>query len=357
MTALLYILLAVTPFLITTNMWDYAELPKALFLRNGVILLAILFFWKRRRDIHISKTFMVLGGFIFWAAITLFWAVDPASGLETLSHWIVCALFLLLVQNMNINTKNVLITVFLAAWIVAMIGLGQHFFRLDWFWQSSKGPASTFGNANIASRYIAMSIPIGVALIFVIKHKSRWLVLIPLLIMGGFIVAADHRAGMVALSIVTVVLLLLHQTRRIRTIGACLALLLLFVIIAYRPDFFSAHTKIVRQKNTLELISEHPIVGVGLGNFDVYYDRYGGANAKDAHNDYAQIWCELGLVGLLAFALLCIVAFKSSRGYKGIYGTAMKCGLVIFMIMAGFSFPLELSVEPFMATLYLGLLK
>jgi O-antigen ligase len=67
------------------------------------------------------------------------------------------------------------------------------------------------------------------------------------------------------------------------------------------------------------MVEQHPIEGVGAGNFpisSVHYLLQPGAlersdyivgTPKVVHNTYLQLWTELGLVGLILF--LCIVAF------------------------------------------------
>lgn len=54
------------------------------------------------------------------------------------------------------------------------------------------------------------------------------------------------------------------------------------------------------------MITAHPFVGVGLGNFNLNQTRY-------AHNSYLQIWAEIGLLGIVSFLWLVI--------------TVLKCGL------------------------------
>jgi O-antigen ligase len=71
----------------------------------------------------------------------------------------------------------------------------------------------------------------------------------------------------------------------------------------------------------LEAIADHPVLGVGFGNYDhrmiPYYERHGRADRRShAHNSFLQIAVEAGLVGLAVFTGLFILAF--ARGWRTI---------------------------------------
>lgn len=53
-----------------------------------------------------------------------------------------------------------------------------------------------------------------------------------------------------------------------------------------------------------KMAADHWLTGVGLGNFGLAYPPYqplGGGDSKQVHNDYLQLLCETGLVGLVFF--------------------------------------------------------
>jgi O-antigen ligase len=59
------------------------------------------------------------------------------------------------------------------------------------------------------------------------------------------------------------------------------------------------------------MFADHPVVGVGYGNFEDYYHRYARTLALDsrreeraAHSLYLEVAAETGIVGMAAFALL-----------------------------------------------------
>ncbi|MFN7981827.1 MAG: O-antigen ligase family protein [Vicinamibacterales bacterium] len=72
-------------------------------------------------------------------------------------------------------------------------------------------------------------------------------------------------------------------------------------------------------RETVHLISAYPWTGAGLGTFEhaLYPFRFAmSTNAVDyAHNDYLQIFAELGIVGLvLTVALALVIAWRAARG-------------------------------------------
>jgi len=62
----------------------------------------------------------------------------------------------------------------------------------------------------------------------------------------------------------------------------------------HTQPFFSMIMRLNYWKDAFEIIKRHPLVGVGLGNFNLKFSRY-------AHNSYIQIWAEMGILGLCAF--------------------------------------------------------
>jgi len=63
------------------------------------------------------------------------------------------------------------------------------------------------------------------------------------------------------------------------------------------------------------MFGDHPLVGVGYGNFEIHYPRYaqqlgldGRREERQAHSLYLEVAAETGVVGLLAFGALLIGA-------------------------------------------------
>ncbi|HET6465834.1 MAG TPA: O-antigen ligase family protein [Nitrospiria bacterium] len=65
---------------------------------------------------------------------------------------------------------------------------------------------------------------------------------------------------------------------------------------------------------TLEMIKDHSLLGVGIGNFTTVFDRYrdrtGAGAHSHAHNTLLQITAESGLIGLAAYLYLWYAFFR-----------------------------------------------
>nr|WP_281720367.1 O-antigen ligase family protein [Nitrosomonas nitrosa] len=66
-------------------------------------------------------------------------------------------------------------------------------------------------------------------------------------------------------------------------------------------------------KSTLTMAANHPLTGVGVGSFEpafLHYAKVPGTRIDHAHNDYAQLLAELGIVGWTALGLALILVVR-----------------------------------------------
>lgn len=99
-------------------------------------------------------------------------------------------------------------------------------------------------------------------------------------------------------------------------------------------------------KIALKMIKEHPIRGVGAGNYvylvDSYFEKYPelyaeGHEGFPTHNSYLKEWSEIGFIGMVVFfssyVILTIRTIKSNRFYSDKY-----LGLTTAVIASIFAF-------------------
>ena len=76
--------------------------------------------------------------------------------------------------------------------------------------------------------------------------------------------------------------------------------------------------RLVFWRKTLQMIADHPVLGVGLDNWQYWYPIYdSGPNRSNSepvrpHNDLLWVWSELGPIGLAGFVCMVLVPIASS---------------------------------------------
>jgi cytochrome c-type biogenesis protein CcmH/NrfG len=126
-------------------------------------------------------------------------------------------------------------------------------------------------------------------------------------------------------------------------------------------------------RNALGMVREHPVRGVGLGNFMVCFPRHSNRvvlvgifadiQPRRAHNDYVQVLVELGVVGLgllgwFGFSLVRLAIRTLSSGTPAVrrLGVASAVCVAGLAVNALFSFPMQLAVPPLAFMIYVGIL-
>jgi len=108
---------------------------------------------------------------------------------------------------------------------------------------------------------------------------------------------------------------------------------------------------------TTKMINDHPITGVGAGNWKInspyYYKGYDfekkQLNWLRPHNDYLWVFAEKGVFGILIFIsifgftlfyLLRIIFSDSQIGLK-VFSLFLVSGIICYLVVSFFTFPLE----------------
>jgi putative inorganic carbon (hco3(-)) transporter len=205
----------------------------------------------------------------------------------------------------------------------------------------------TFVNRNHLAGYLEMCLAIGIGLLVatlnqrqsrnwrdslrrmldtLLGSKMRLRVFLALMVIG--LVLTRSRMGNTAFFsslFITAVLLMVMQRKVHKGALLLFASLLLvdFVIVgqwfgfdqlAERLENTSAETeqRVEVVRDTLVLIKDYPLTGIGLGAYAVSFPRYQQADIQlyydHAHNDYLQFTAELGAIGMLPLGLLVLLS-------------------------------------------------
>jgi O-antigen ligase len=95
----------------------------------------------------------------------------------------------------------------------------------------------------------------------------------------------------------------------------------------------SIGTRLDYYTNTIKVIQNNPIMGVGTGGFEAAYAKeIAGTNmaqSNNPHNQFLLFWAQTGVVGLGAFLLLLTVSWRAAARLPSIPETMLARGILI----------------------------
>jgi len=93
-------------------------------------------------------------------------------------------------------------------------------------------------------------------------------------------------------------------------------------LYVFNTPIFSLGNRLSYWREAINVISRHPLAGVGLGNYPFF-------KSISPHNSYLQIWAEMGILGLVSFACL---SFKTLATQEETQNNALWIGSLAFLI-------------------------
>ncbi|MEI6835724.1 MAG: O-antigen ligase family protein [Candidatus Falkowbacteria bacterium] len=324
----------VTVFLVFSDLlFPYITSKQLTFniLTEFLLLIWAVFIWKFP-TYRPKKSLITWGIIAFLGAILLscfvsvdfntsFWGdAERMLGVFHIIHFFFLYLVLITVFKSYKDWQVLLASSVAIATIVSIMGLAGNAY-------------STIGNTAYVSGYLIFNLYFCALLFFRAKKQSwRWFLLIPVLIML-FEFAKTHTSGAIiglGISVLFIVFLIgvLHQNKKIKIAAwssLIMAILILVLIFSQQNAAWFENSflkNLTAQKATFQtrLISweaaakdfhNHPLLGVGFGNYSVIFDRYFQAKFYDysrgdtyfdrAHNNLIDIASTSGIIGLLAY--------------------------------------------------------
>lgn len=119
------------------------------------------------------------------------------------------------------------------------------------------------------------------------------------------------------------------------------------------PDNFAIAERLAHWQAAINMITAHPFLGVGFGNYAAAYPNYQLINWVEplghAHNYYLNIFAEVGIIGLLGYGKVWLTIFFQS--YKTMSHPDTLSRLVIIGLVGAWVY---ISVHSFFDNLYVN---
>jgi O-antigen ligase len=387
--SLFFLLIGLLPFIYSESIVDPVLISRQLFLTVfEIILLSIIAYRilinKIKFDFSFlkNKIFIVFLAFIGVGIVSTNFSILDSESFYVLSKYsvelvfLLITVFLLVNQILNFDTILKAIIVFT---IIVILMIVKQLLELN----SEELPFreflyrinATMGHKNLLSSILFLTLPF--LIISGIKFKSiRVLVIGVILSNLLFIWFLQTRAVFLSLAVCIVMLLIgwvifyfkqkdlfnLKKFVLVVITSFSLFAVLTFSNIDRFKGFFNSDSASERASiwgNSLKMVKEHPILGVGSGNWQLNIPSYGLSNYDNwlvrrslttfqrPHNDFLWVLCESGIIGLIFYLSIFIFAFYylikiiKNNFLESINALILLIFLIGYMIIAFFDFPLE----------------
>jgi putative inorganic carbon (hco3(-)) transporter len=310
-----------------------------------------------RRRLEFERGQAIVLGLLALALVSTLQAQDTSSALTTTSRYASFALVYLIFTQLGhdrVLQRRIAWALTIACSVSAGLGLHEYL--------SGKQQLATlpYVNQNDFAFMLATSLP----LMFVCLSGPkllRPLVLAAIGLVSAAILLSLSRGALVGIG-AGFLLFVITDRRRVRvtlTAGALATVGTLFVIHSNPQRFHQAlqlKSQVAQQNVSTRfgawgaaarLASDHPVLGVGPGNFQFYYNRLTGQpigtfTLTVAHNALLDVGAELGIVAMFLLAAYLVLAFvRLTSSLEHGYGDpgfvrALRISLTIAIVSAMF---------------------
>jgi probable O-glycosylation ligase (exosortase A-associated) len=176
---------------------------------------------------------------------------------------------------------------------------------------------------NGAGLYLAMGVPMCIALWEGTKQKYRWLFLAVVPVLIHAVLMTYSRGAMLSMLIAAPLSLFRGKYRARKLLFAGLIALLVpimagqeirnrFASISDNERDDSANSRFTSWAIGLQIAREHPVLGVGVRNSNLFTYAYGAdKEGRTIHNQYIQVAADNGFVGTGLYILVLFFTFRS----------------------------------------------
>ena len=386
-----------------------------------ILVIIGLMFWglkltdKGKFEFVYSPLNFSLLSFVTILVLSLIWSNTVFTSLQQIPLFLIGpCLYFILINNIHRQQQinHILTILLIIGSLFGIYGILQYN-GIDFvLWAKNVGRLKIFGlfgNVNYFAEYLIVPLPIAVSLFFVSRNKfKKILLLIGILAMGMSLTFTLTRGSYLGFGVSLIFMFFLFvfsrgkifikENKRFFIVILLATIITVSLFVVPNPlnksdtiiskiksrisvdQLIQGHNikrRIATWKFTVLMIKDHPLIGSGIGTFRYntlkyqakFFEQgenrslYPSGFADKAHNEYLQLWAELGIIGLLIFIWLIICYFNYGinllKKIKDYYKQGIVIGLMgsvlAVLVDALFGFPLHLPATIVLFWLTIGL--
>jgi len=383
------------PFFGSSSTLDPALLPRFVVWSVMVFVLYSIKLWQTHiypdtTDFSIAKRliFPIFFGYLLFALLSLFKAANIAEGVHELSKILLSLAFLFIATTILISSKRH-ISIMIKAVIISALGLASIGIYQYFQTGSFSSVTSTMANKNPYSASLFLMLPFTIYGSFVLSKYWKSIAAICTTVLLFLILSLQTRSVWVGLFVSTFVTAIFavfcwkylqSNEPKSSIFRRILFPLVVSIIILSVSSFFTLKThtfnsflkriesiytpssnqwRFLVWEKSVTMIKDNPILGVGIGNWDITIPSYGLEKLPDAefktrfpqrpHNDYLWVLSEVGIFGFLSYMAIFgiviwyifqIISHNIDRKEK-LLALLIFWGIVGYMTISVFTFPKE----------------
>jgi len=371
------------PFIYSDKIIDPVLIPRQLYLTVFILIVGLIIcYWIYTKKLIPDFSFLKLSlplllvVFILITLISFSQSIAITESIYVLSKLTIELLFFIITTYLIIQNKlsvNSLIKAIVIFGFLSVIIAVYQMFSNENFLDNIESITSSFANKNLLSSVLFLTLPFIVRGIFLSKQwKITSIILLSIILVLFLLVQTKAVIVAFFLSFVIFSVFIIQRNNiKSKIIFTILFLSISFIIsvfvfqnrqyFSYLTNIHTAYTRLNIWDNSIQMAKENLIVGVGAGNWQIQFPKY-GLNKFDIveiknglttfqrpHNDFLWVFCETGIIGIATYVLIFLVAlfyliqlFKRAKTLEEEIGySVFFAGVVGYMFIAFVDFPLE----------------
>jgi len=396
----LLVLIVILPFLYSEIPLDTVVSIRYIFLCGFLLLFVLYFFaWKKRMITApprlIKIVFITGAAFAVWSLLSLTGAINYREGYWEIGRHLLHLVLLFVIMTAVAQESAQLLKICCAVTIISLlhglVGILQFYEIAFTSLPGNYKPYGFMTNRNLFGSALAFLLPFVIYAFYAGKKSWKMIAGLALTVIAVSLLLSQTRSAWlsgISVFIVSLLLVLIFvPSQRRRWMLSSLAAIAVAAVVISLLIFSDKESELAKSvteraasltvnttpqsaadvntserlkmwKKTLSMIKDHPLMGVGSGNWKVVIPSYGLANTVFAkgyfapdrvHNTYLQIASETGVPGAIFYfgmwVIIAVIGFKVIRKTtstdKKILVILMLAGLSAVAVDSFFSFAVE----------------